>query len=156
MGWVPSDAEWWLADLVEAITVEGEKRIVRHINRCLIRAPSREAAWTRAMALGRESTRSWRNSDGQRVRGRFLGLAQLLVLHDGVEDGAEIEYFEKHCRSVDEARRVVRRKKELSVFVPYRPPRSVRPNYIPARVADAFRKEFGTELVPARKARRRR
>lgn len=89
MGYVPGDARWWLADCVIAITLEGKKRVVRQIDRLLVNAVSAESAYEEALELGRASSLDYRNEAGMRVRVRFLGLANVIVLHDGVEHGTE-------------------------------------------------------------------
>ncbi len=78
---IPQAAKWFLADVVEAITVGTELTVVVHINTHLIRAGSPEEALHKGNAVGRRSNRTYQNIDGERVTIRFLGL----------RDGAEIK-----------------------------------------------------------------
>ena len=55
MGYIPEDAKWYLADLVEEITVEGDPRNVVHTNMTLVRADSPEEAYQKAVQLGTAS-----------------------------------------------------------------------------------------------------
>lgn len=147
--------KWWLADCVEVITLEGEKSVLQRINRCLVMAGSANEAYRRATTLGRGSNFEYLNEMGNRVRCRFAGLADLVPLHDGVEDGAEIEYLERTTRSVAAARSAVRRKRELSVFTPIRPPSALRAKLVPAEIAAELRAKLETG-APSRRGRRSR
>jgi hypothetical protein len=52
MGYIPEDAKWYLAEIVEEITVEEDSRNVVHRNLHLIRADSPEEAYRKAIELG--------------------------------------------------------------------------------------------------------
>jgi Domain of unknown function (DUF4288) len=82
MGYVPKDVKWFLADLVVAIAVEGTPELIVHVNTVLVRANSATVAYRRALALGRRERLQYRNASGQQVTCRFLGLAELNVVHD--------------------------------------------------------------------------
>ena len=71
MGYIPKGAKWYLADIVQQITVEGDPRNVVHKNLVLIRADSPEEAYEKAMDLGVAGEASWENIDGNRVTFRF-------------------------------------------------------------------------------------
>jgi hypothetical protein len=90
MGYIPKDTKWYLADIVQEITVEGDPRNVVHTNLVLIRADSPEEAYEKAMELGTAGDQSWENADGKRVTFRFRGLRELNVIHDELEHGAEL------------------------------------------------------------------
>ncbi len=64
MAHIPKNAKWYLADMIEQITVEGDPRIVVHTNVVLIRADSPEEAYQRAMKLGADLNRSYENTGG--------------------------------------------------------------------------------------------
>ena len=75
MGYIPKGAKWWIADLIEEITVQGNPRNLVHRNTVLIRADSSEEAYTKALRLGREGNSSYENALRQKVRIRFRGIA---------------------------------------------------------------------------------
>jgi hypothetical protein len=52
LGYIPKSAKWYLAEIVEQITVEGDPRSVVHTNLVLVRADSPEEAYQRAIELG--------------------------------------------------------------------------------------------------------
>ncbi len=63
MGYIPEDAKWYLADIVQQITVEDEPRNVVHTNLVLIRADSPEEAYQKAIELGTAGDHSDENID---------------------------------------------------------------------------------------------
>ena len=52
MGYIPKSAKWYLADIVQQITVEGDPRSVVHTNLVFVRADSPEEAYEKALELG--------------------------------------------------------------------------------------------------------
>jgi catechol 2,3-dioxygenase-like lactoylglutathione lyase family enzyme len=107
---------WYLADLVVRFDVQDDPRGVVHINRCLVEAHDPEEAYVKAMALGKEYDQSYPNPAGKQVRGRFLGLFDLLEIYEPLEDGSEIAYEERIGVSDLEARRMVSTREQLGVF----------------------------------------
>jgi len=121
MGFMPEDAKWYLADIVEEITIEGEARKVVQVNTFLIRANSPDEAFDKSLALGKEGETSFENSAGQQVTYKFRGLQNLTEVYDELEDGAEIT-FKRHIGMTDEEiDHLIRVKADLSVFAPNRP-----------------------------------
>jgi hypothetical protein len=116
MAFIPKDAHWYLADVVLEHTIEGDVRNVVHVNVHLIEADSPERAYEKACSLGQKAEQVYANSDGKEVRVVFRGLRDLNVIHDALEDGAELTY-ERH-ESVPEDRLAgwVRPKESLAVF----------------------------------------
>jgi hypothetical protein len=94
MAYVPKDARWYLADVVLEHTVERDPRNVVHVNVHLIEADSPERAFEKATALGREAEQVYENTAGREVRVTFRGLRELNVIHDALEDGAELVFEE--------------------------------------------------------------
>lgn len=127
MAYVPKDARWYLATLIEEITVEGEALSVVHKNLTLVRADSPEQAYERAVLLGAQSEGSYENPQGNRVEIKFRGLNNLSVIHEELEHGAELYYDESIGLAEDKIRALIRRKEELSVFQPITPTRG--PDY---------------------------
>ncbi len=133
MGFIPEGARWYLAGLVLEHTIEGEPRNVVHINTHLIEADSHEVAYRKANDLGRAGESEYTNTDGNRVRVTFRGLRDLDVIHDGLDDGAELFYEETAGISQAELQRWVKVKADLAVFAP-RQARQGSPNYMPEEV----------------------
>jgi hypothetical protein len=134
MGYIPKDAEWFLADLVEEIRVAGSRRNIVHINTVIFRATSPEGAYQRAMASENRVTLSYENPHGQKVTIRFRGLGNLDVIHDPLGDECEIMYIEKLGLSKRGIRKLVRPKRKLQAFLPWRERRRGRPDYSSAEV----------------------
>ncbi|HEU5115068.1 MAG TPA: DUF4288 domain-containing protein, partial [Isosphaeraceae bacterium] len=130
MGDIPPDACWYLADLVMEFLVEGDARNVVHINIHLIRANSPQEAHARALTLGHESEQEFENTDGRLVRVLFRGLRDLNVIHDPLEDGAELIYEERIDVPEEQLQTFLTPRDSLGVFAP-RSPRLDGPNYLP-------------------------
>lgn len=135
MGFIPKGARWYLAGLILEHTIEGDPRNVVHVNTHLIEAASPEEAYRKANALGRAREMEYANTDGKTVRVAFRGLRDLDVIHDDLEDGAELFYEEKVGLPEDDLAGWVTRKEDLAVFAP-RPVGSDKPNYLPEEFAD--------------------
>jgi len=118
MGYIPSDAKWYLAQLVEEITVEGDPRNVVHTNTVLVRADSPDEAYAKALDLGARYEMSYENPHGQRVSTAFRGLRDLSVIHGPLEHGAELEFSEHVNMDQAQLEKWVSRKEDLSIFAP--------------------------------------
>ena len=146
MGYVPKDAKWYIAEIVEEITVEGDPRNVVHVNFNLIRADSPEDAYEKALECGRQGETQYANPQGQLVRIRFCGLRDLNVIDYELEHGAELMFEKRVGVSVDELRRLITPKEKLEVFVPWRPPDlSKEPDYASQEVLDEVERRFGVK-----------
>ena len=88
----PTESKWYIGELIEEITVEGEPRNVVHRHVKLLYANSPEEAYVKAQALA-DSV----NLDPERklVRTRFWGFAELNVVHDDSKIGAAL-FYEEH------------------------------------------------------------
>lgn len=128
MAYIPKDARWFLAELVEETRVEGSKRNVVHINYILIEAGTPEIAYQKALALGKAAGSRYKNVHGKEVTTRFLGLRNLDVIHDELKHGCEIMFVEKLGVTPEGLSKLVRRKAELEAFRPVRG-RPGRPDY---------------------------
>lgn len=126
MGYIPPGAKWYLAEIVEEITVEGSSNVV-HTNTVLIRADSPEEAYERAVEVGTSGELSYENLDGKSVTIRFRGLYDLNVIHYELEHGAELTYFEEVNLDESAIEKLVTPKEELGVFRPITP--STGPDY---------------------------
>src|SRR3990170_2689490 len=110
MAFIPRDAKWYIAEIVQEIRVDGETSNVVHINTVLVRADSPDDAHAKALDLGRESEISYSNTQGRMVSIRFRGLADLYVVHDGLEHGSELLYRERIGLTEAEVQRLVTEK----------------------------------------------
>jgi Domain of unknown function (DUF4288) len=140
MGYIPEGAKWYLADIIEEIRVEGDPRNVVHTNVVLIQANSPIEAFEKAIAVGKNGETSYQNPDGKLVNIRYRGLRQLNVIHEEIEDGAEIAYEEEIGLSEEEIQGRVRGKEELAVFAPIE--RSPGPDYAAREVVEEVYQRF--------------
>jgi uncharacterized protein DUF4288 len=146
MGYVPKDVKWFIAEIVEEITVEGDPRNVVHVNFNLIRAESPEEAYTKAIELGRGGETEYRNADGKLVHIRFHGLRDLNVIYDDLEDGAELMFEKRVSVPSDELQTLIRPKEELDVFSGWKPPDLTKePDYSSKEVLDEVERRFGAK-----------
>jgi|SRR5437667_8771182 len=132
MAYVPEHAKWYLASLIEELTVEGETQSVIHKNLVLIRADSPEQAYQRAGELGSQSEMDYENPQGKKVHVRFKGLNDLNVIYEKLEHGAELVYEEMIGLSRREIETLIRQKEDLSIFRPITPTKG--PDYSSADV----------------------
>lgn len=116
MAFIPSDAKWYVAELIEEIRVEDDSRTVVHCNLVLVRADSPEEAYQRALDLGRKCEATYDNLEGKEVTITFRGLRELNVVHDKLEHGAELLYAQHVGLRPDQIEGLVRRQEELGVF----------------------------------------
>ena len=133
MAYIPKVARWYLADVVLEHAVEGDPRNLVHVNLHLIEAESPERAYEKAIALGRASEQVYANPDGREVRVTFRGLRDLNVVHEELEDGAELTYEEASGVAEDRLSTWLRAKEQLSVFSERHPKRNL-PDYMPGSV----------------------
>ncbi|MGB8988710.1 MAG: DUF4288 domain-containing protein [Candidatus Sulfotelmatobacter sp.] len=134
MGFIPKNAKWYLADLVEEIRVEGERRNVVHTNCTLIRADSPEEAHKKAITLGKRGNTDYKNPEGKTVRIRFRGLKDLNVIHDELDHGAEISFSRDVAVGEKIIKSWIRPKRRLGVFAPIQPSKG--PDYASAEVIE--------------------
>ncbi len=146
MAYVPKDAEWFLAELVEEIRVAGSKRNIVHINYVLIHAKSPQAAFARAVVLGKRGAISYLNEMGKKVTKRFRGLRNLDVIYDPLEDGCEIMFEERLGLSEKGIKKLVRAKRQLELFQSIRERRG-RPNYSSREGMHEVKKRLGGSNV---------
>lgn len=144
MSFIPADAEWYLADIVEQISVEDDPRSAVHINTVLIRASSPEEVYRKALECGKQGETSYENPDGKAVRITFRGLRNLNMIYEPLEDGAEISFDEKIGLDEEAIRAMVRPREELGVFAPIVP--SPGPNYRSADVESELAERFGISI----------
>jgi len=138
--YIPPGAQWYLAQIVEVIEVEGARHFVVHINTHLVRAANPREAHRKAVVLGRRSRATYLNPEGRKVRSWFAGLKELVVVHEPLEDGAELLYTRRVVRSKKKAVAFARPKSHLGVFAPRRPFNG--PSYMPANIQSELEARF--------------
>lgn len=141
MAYVPDDAHWFLATMVEEIRVEGSKRNVVHINYVIIEADSPEDAYQRAIKMGKQAKQSYVNERGKKVTVRFRGLRNLDVIYEPLEHGCEIMFREKLGVSESAIRKLLASKKQLELFRPIRN-RPGRPDYASKEIMEECYREL--------------
>ena len=80
----------------------------------LIKASDAEAAYERALFVGRSEEHSYRNASGQEVRWKFLGLHDLVELEKEPQDGSELYSFRSEAQDVFE---IVPKEKLTAFFI---------------------------------------
>jgi Domain of unknown function (DUF4288) len=140
MAYIPKSAKWYLAEIIEQITVESDPRNVVHTNMVLVRADSPEEAYEKALDLGAAGDMSYENPDGKRVTFHFRGLRDLNVIHDELEHGAELVYSEDLDLDESEILRLVTPKEQLGIFLPISPSKG--PDYRSRDVVDELYRRF--------------
>ena len=116
MAWIPEDAKWYLADIVEEFQVEDEATSLVHVNLTLIRADLPEEAYEHSVEVGKQHETVYQNTDGKTVTVVFRGLRNLHVIYEPLEHGSEILYERKEDITEEQIAKLLRSKAELSVF----------------------------------------
>ena len=129
-GFIPKDARWYLADVVMEHRIEAEPRNVVHVNTHLIEADNPDVAYEKALTRGRDAEHEYKNTDHRLVQVVFRGLRELNVIHERLEDGAEIMYSEETGVSEEQLRKWAKPRDRLGVFAPLRN-KLDGPNYVP-------------------------
>ena len=91
----PSESKWYIGEIIEEVTVEGEPRNIVHRYVKVLYANSPEEAYGKAHALDNEAKISHVDPERKLVRTRFWGLAELNVVHDDLKRGAAL-FYEEH------------------------------------------------------------
>jgi len=144
MGFVPKDAEWYLAEIVQELTVEDDPRNVVWRNLTLVHASSPEDAYTRAISLGQEGDTEYLNPAGKLVTIRFRGLSYLDVIHDQLEHGAELMFHSSISVDKDDLQKMLRSKEELQLFLPIE--REEGPNVASGEIVQMLEDDLGIKL----------
>ena len=118
MAYIPDDAKWYIAEIIEEFRFEDGSESLIHINFVLISADSPEEAYSNALALGKDGDISYKNTDGIKVTVVFRGLRDMNVVHDELEHGAELLYERKEGLSEEAIQKLIRPKEQLNIFRP--------------------------------------
>jgi hypothetical protein len=136
---------WFVAELVEEITVEDDARNVVHQNLVLIRASSPDEAYEKANRLGKDGETSYANPSGKTVKIQFRGLSHLDEVHEEIEDGAEIMFHSKVGVSERRLQSLVKPREGLRAFLP--PQQAEGPDYTSREIIDLLEREYGVKRL---------
>ena len=141
MGFVPKDAEWYLAEIVQELTVADDPRNVVWRNLTLVHANSPDDAYEQAVRLGVSGDTEYLNPFGKLVTIRFRGLSFLDVIHDPLEHGAELMFQSNVGVAPDDLQKLLLAKEELQ-HVPSK--QSLRRSYVAsAEIVQIVERDFG-------------
>ncbi len=109
------EGNWYVATLIVRIRVEGHNQREWTCDEQIhiLLAPNEEAAYQKAMQIGKQEEQSYPNSDGKIVHWEFLGLEDLAEMWGPPTDGAEIR---SHLFDSRNPLRSVHRKEDMQVF----------------------------------------
>ena len=144
MGFVPEDAEWYLAEIVQELTVEDDPRNVVWRNLTLVHASSPEDAYKCAISLGESGDTEYLNPAGKLVTVQFRGLSYLDVIDDQLEHGAELMFHSSIGIGPDDLQKMLRSKEELQLFLPIK--RADGPNVASGEVVQMLEDDLGIKL----------
>ncbi|HVO59836.1 MAG TPA: DUF4288 domain-containing protein [Terriglobales bacterium] len=136
MGYIPSDVEWFVAELVMEITVHGARCNVVHRNLILVHAQSPEEAYEKALRNGYDAETEYNNPKGQHVEIRFRGISKLDVVYDELIDGAELSFEEQLAVPETDIQKLILPKERLAAFTAPNPGVERDPDYRSAEVME--------------------
>lgn len=118
-----SPTGWWIASYIEraawddAPRLSGSARCTAWENTIILKAKTRESAYSKAVKLGAASKSTFSDPSGTRTgRWIFEGLTSLLPIYDDLQDGTEILWVDHSGRTLKKLRALVKKKSELEVF----------------------------------------
>lgn len=115
---------WYLGKIIEypIIKDKNTKKVINSkyqmywINDILLKAPNSETAYRKLKSYGKSGNYSFTNTDGNLVTWKFAGINDLFLIHDKLEDLAEIACYENTVSSVEKIKKLVYPKNRLTVF----------------------------------------
>ena len=110
--------------------IDGDSRNLVYVNTHLVEAGSPEEAYEKAQTLGRSAEEDYANTEGKAAKLLFRGLRGLSVIHELLEDGAEIMYSADIGVSEEQLEKWSTPRERLGVFRPIEPRGG--PNSLPA------------------------
>jgi hypothetical protein len=101
-----SKERWFWAQVIQMTHAKKRSRKSRDIvevwdNLIIVRARHPKEAIAKALKVGEACEGDCRGSlrlDGKPATTKFLGLAAMGLIHDGLEDGGEITWWQKRCQ----------------------------------------------------------
>jgi|HubBroStandDraft_5_1064220.scaffolds.fasta_scaffold304256_2 hypothetical protein len=140
---IPHDAKWYLAEIVQEITVQDDPRNIVWRNLTLVRAGSPDEAYEKALSLGSDGKTQYENPHGKLVHITFRGLSSLNVICDELEHGTELLFHTDVNLSPKQINKILRSKNELEVFLPIQ--KHDGPDIASRKVLEEVKKQFGID-----------
>ena len=100
-------ANWYLADLVVEVRVEGAGKSVVHFDLHMIRAKDATEAYDKALRIGNGKSKQYLREDGNLISFIFRGLNDLVAVDEEFEDGARILFRSQPEMTEEEIQHVV-------------------------------------------------
>lgn len=144
MSYLAKRGEWYWAELIHEITIEGDERNVIHKNLILIHATGPEQAYESANEIGLRQNSRYLNPAGVLVQSRFRGLGGLDIIHDDLEHGSEILYEEIVSVPEERIKRWIRAQKDLQLFQTGDDVIQGRPDFSSKEIADEVERRLKT------------
>ena len=116
MAYIPKNAVWYIADVIEEITVQGYKSCSIHINTVLIKASSPDDAFQKANEIGNTYNNTYKNIHQETVICAFRGLKNLNIISEELEHGAELAYVRLERIRRTSVASFISDKSDLAVF----------------------------------------
>lgn len=117
---IRNKGDWYIAGIVERCESVGtgrtnpERRGLTWLNHTLIQAETPEDAYLKAQQIGKESSRlRYKTIAGRTVQWHFVGIAELLRIHDDIGHGAEVLWVDMGRISARKARAATKTKRQL-------------------------------------------
>jgi hypothetical protein len=87
---------WFIVEIIEKCEPVNHdenndlRRVTTWGNHILIKADSVEKAFDKAVKIGKEGEYKFTNTDNLEMEWKFVGIGELLPIHEDIEDGAEL------------------------------------------------------------------
>jgi hypothetical protein len=117
---------WWLASYIVRLEFRGESprslraRCLAWENTIIVRGKSRDAAYRRALTVGKLGTGKFErlgDPPGRLGRWVFEGLTSLIAIYEPLEDGSEVLWTEYQGITLGRIRRMAKPKRRLESFI---------------------------------------
>lgn len=107
--WIFSEVTYWVSNRQKKLTPKSRCLVWENLR--LIKAKSREAAYAKALKLGKTAY----PCDTGKGEWRFAGISMLLPVYEKIEDGSEILWEEREL-TLKRIKQLAKSKQQLSVF----------------------------------------
>ena len=109
VGWYYGSYVLRFVEIAEPGNDDPEKRFPTWENTVLVRAKTLEAAYRKVERIGKSQTKPYRGGPkGARVKWAYVGVSDVLPIHEKIEDGSEIAWTDHGSRKLKNVRRWVR------------------------------------------------
>ena len=98
---------WYLADLVVEVRVEGAGKSIVHFDLHMIRAKDATEAYDKALRIGHGKSKQYLREDGSLISFIFRGLNDLVAVDEEFGDGARILFRSQPEMTEEEIQHVV-------------------------------------------------